>query len=29
LFTGQSDIQLVTYKHSGGRCASTVHIFQD
>ena len=29
LFTGQSDLQLVTYKHSGGRCASTVHIFQD
>jgi hypothetical protein len=29
LFTGQSDIQIVTYKHSGGRCASTVHIFQD
>jgi len=29
LLTGQSDIQVVTYKHSGGRCASTVHIFQD
>jgi hypothetical protein len=29
LFTGQSDIQCVTYKKGGGRCASTVHIFQD
>jgi len=29
LFTGQSDIQSVTYKKGGGRCASTVHIFQD
>lgn len=29
LYTGQSDIQIVTYKRSGGRCASTVHIFQD
>ena len=29
LYTGQSDVQCVTYKRSGGRCASTVHIFQD
>ena len=29
LFTGQSDIQCVTYGKGGGRRASTVHIFQD
>jgi hypothetical protein len=27
LYTGQSDMQCVTYKKGGGRCASTVHIF--
>jgi hypothetical protein len=29
LYTGQSDIQCVTYGKGGGRRASTVHIFQD
>jgi len=29
LYTGQSDIQCVTYKKGGGRTATTCHIFQD
>jgi len=29
LFTGESDIQCVTYKKGGGRCATLVHIFDD
>lgn len=29
LYTGQSDVQCVTYGRNGGRRASTVHIFQD
>lgn len=29
LFTGESDIQAVSYRKGGGRCATTVHIFDD
>lgn len=29
LFTGESDIQAVSYRKGGGRCATTVHIFED
>lgn len=29
LFTGESDIQCVTYRKGGGRAATTVHIFDD
>lgn len=29
LFKGESDIQCVTYKEGGGRCATTVHIYDD
>jgi hypothetical protein len=29
MFTGESDIQCVTYRKGGGRSATTVHIFDD
>lgn len=29
LFEGDSDVQCVTYKEGGGRCATTVHVYDD